>query len=293
MELTLQISSVKGDSQAAADKVALYVSEYGSSVIEGRLEESGESLDLLNTVTLQLEDTASEKEKGGTILGYLLPMFLVIFAIIGGMYTAIDVSAGEKERKTLEPLLMTPSSRTEIVSGKFLAVATVSIVTIIISVAAIYISAAFITTTEESARIAVDVKAVLIMLPVALLLAAMFAALLLAVSIYARSFKEAQNYITPLYIAAILPVIVANTVSNLGDNLALFVIPGFNAVVLFRELLVGDYALSHILITVASMIFFTWLSIRYAVRIYSRDEVLFDEQGKKGSRPRRGLILRG
>ncbi|MDY6796587.1 MAG: ABC transporter permease [Actinomycetota bacterium] len=293
VELTLQVSSVRGNSQAAADKVALYVSEYGSSVIEGRLEESDESLDLLNTVTLQLEDTASEKEKGGTILGYLLPMFLVIFAIIGGMYTAIDVSAGEKERKTLEPLLMTPSSRTEIVSGKFLAVATVSIVTIIISVAAIYVSAAFITTTEESARIAVDVKAVLIMLPVALLLAAMFAALLLAISIYARSFKEAQNYITPLYIAAVLPVIVANTVSNLGDNLTLFVIPGFNAVVLFRELLVGDYALSHILITVTSMIFFTWLSIRYAVRIYSRDDVLFDEQGRRGPRSRRGFIFRG
>jgi sodium transport system permease protein len=291
VDLTLQVTSVKGNSQAAADKVALSISEYSTEVIEERLEERGESGDLLNTVALRMEDTASEKEKGGTILGYLLPMFLVIFAIIGGMYTAIDVSAGEKERKTLESLLMTPASRTEIVTGKFLAVATVSMVTIIISVAAIYISAGFISTTEESARIVVDVKAILIMLPIALLLAAMFAALLLAISIYAKSFKEAQNYITPLYIAAVLPVIVANTVPNLGDNLIFFVIPGFNAVVLFRELLVGDYVLSHILITVASMVFFTWLSIRYAARIYSRDDVLFDEERPGRSRLKRRSIF--
>jgi sodium transport system permease protein len=119
----------------------------------------------------------------------------------------------------------------------------------------------------------------------------MFAALLLAISIYAKSFKEAQNYITPLYIAAVLPIIVANTVPNLGDNLVLFIIPGFNAVVLFRELLVGDYVLSHILVTVASMIVFTWLSIRYAARIYSRDDVLFDEERPGRSRLRRRSIF--
>jgi sodium transport system permease protein len=272
----LEINSTRGNSAASVDKVKSAVAAYSELVVADRLEAMGLTTEVLNGVEVEAEDTATAEEKGGAFLGYLLPMFLVIFAMVGGMYTAMDISAGEKERKTLEALLMTPASRTEIVTGKFLAVAAVSVVTILLSMAAIFVTAPLISGSLGEMDLTLNVSAALIMLPVAVLLAAMFAALLLAVSIFARSYKEAQNYVTPLYLLAVLPVIVANALPS-GNYPLLYIIPGFNAVILFRELLVGDFVVSHIALTVVSSIVYTLISIRCAAAIYARDDVLVDE----------------
>ncbi|MDD3719495.1 MAG: ABC transporter permease [Actinomycetota bacterium] len=279
--VTMQANSTKDNSAAAVDKVALIVDDYSEDVVAERLRDLELDTGVLNGVVLVPEDTATEKEKGGTFLAYLLPMFLVIFALVGGMYTAMDISAGEKERKTLEALLMTPASRTEIVTGKFLAVATIAVITIVLSVGAIFVTAPMMASSLGAVDVSLDAATALIMLPIAVLLAAMFAALLLAVSIFARSYKEAQNYVTPLYLLAVLPVIVANVVPSGGSD-ALFVIPGFSAVVLFRELLMDEFILSHILVTAATTIIYTALSIRWAAAIYSRGDVLVDEGGGPG-----------
>jgi sodium transport system permease protein len=272
----LEINSTRGNSAASVDKVKSAVAAYSELVVADRLEAMGLTTEVLNGVEVEAEDTATAEEKGGAFLGYLLPMFLVIFAMIGGMYTAMDISAGEKERKTLEALLMTPATRSEIVTGKFLAVAAVSVVTILLSMAAIFVTAPLISGSLGEMDLTLNINAALIMLPVAVLLAAMFAALLLAVSIFARSYKEAQNYVTPLYLLAVLPVIVANALPS-GNHPLLFIIPGFNAVILFRELLVGEFVVSHIVLTVVSSIVYTLISIRYAAAIYARDDVLVDE----------------
>jgi sodium transport system permease protein len=283
--LDLEINSTHANSAASVDKVKLALDDYSEKLVELRLADLEVSADVLNGVEAEPKDTATQKEKGGTFLGYLLPMFLVIFAMIGGMYTAMDISAGEKERKTLEALLMTPASRSEIVTGKFLTVATVSVVTIVLSMAAIFFTAPLISGSMGEVDLTLDAQAALVMVPVAVLLASMFAALLLAVSIFARSYKEAQNYVTPLYLLAVLPVIVANALPS-GSNPLLYAIPGFNAVLLFREVLLGEYVASHIIITVVTSIFYTVLSVRYATRIYSREDVLVDEGGvpRRGSR---------
>ncbi len=285
--VTVQTNSTKDNSVAAADKVSLVVSSYGDAMVAERLESAGLSKDIINRVALEVQDTATQKERGGTFLAYILPMFLVISALVGGMYTAMDISAGEKERKTLEALLMTPASRTEIVAGKFLAVATIAVVTIILSLGAIFATAPLISSSMGAVDITLDARAALIMLPIAILLAAMFAALLLAVSIFARSYKEAQNYITPLYLLAILPVIVASAIPS-GKSSVPFVIPGYNAVMLFRELLVGDFIFSDICVTALTLAAYTVLSIRWASSVYSREDVLVNEGGGR----RRLLALR-
>lgn len=282
VDLKLLVDSTSADSAAAVDKVRVVIEEYNDGVIAERLESQNLTTEVLNGVVVDPVDTATGKKKGGTFLGYLLPMFLVIFAMIGGMYTAMDISAGEKERRTLEALLMTPASRGEIVTGKFLAVATVSIVTVLLSVAAMFITAPMISGSIEEIDVTLDLNVALVMLPAAILLAAMFSALLLAVSIFARGYKEAQNYVTPLYLLAVLPVIVANALPA-SDNPLLFLVPGFNAVLLFREVLVGDFIVDHIALTMVSSIFYTLLSIRYAAWIFSREDVLLDE----GGNPRR------
>ncbi len=275
IELDLRVNSTKRNSASSVDKVELSVKGYSESVVALRLENEQVEKSVLSGIDIRARDIATEKEKGGTFLGYLLPMFLVIFSLLGGMYTAMDISAGEKERRTLEALLLTPASRTEIVLGKFFAVASVSIVTVALSVASIFVTGRFISGSLGQVELGLDLKAAVVMVPVAILLAAMFAALLLAVSIYARSYKEAQNYVMPLYLLAVVPVLVANSISVKGTPL-LFVIPGFNAVVLFREVLIGEFVALNIVITIVSMMAFTALSILYAVKIYSRDDVMVE-----------------
>jgi sodium transport system permease protein len=291
VSLVLKINSTKDNSSGAADKVRPVVNEYSNRVIARRLESLGASTAVLNRVEVQAEDTATKKETGGKFLGFLLPMFLVLFSILGGMYTAIDISAGEKERKSLEALLMTPASRSEIVIGKFLTVATVSVTSVALSLVSIFVTAQFIARSMKAVEVSLDWQVALLLVPISLLLAGMFAALLLAICIFARSYKEAMNYITPLYLLVIMPILFANTVATENPPAILFAIPGFNAVLLFREVLVGDYVPLHIFLTVVSLLFFAGLSIYYAIRNFSREDVLVDEGGPdRGRRKRPGLL---
>lgn len=280
IDLVLQVNSTKDRASPSVDKIMIAVGGYNKELINERLGDIGVNTSILREVGIITEDTATRKEKGGTFLGYLLPMFLSLFAILGGMYTAMDISAGEKERNTLEALLMTPASRLEIVTGKFLTVATVAIVTVVLAVGSVFITAQFMTGSLGDVEITIEAKAAAIMIPVAVLLASMFAAVLLAVSIFAKSYKEAQNYVTPIYLLAVFPIIVANVIGS-DVTTALFIIPGFNAVILFRELLVGDYVAAHIIVTAVSIIACTAVAIWYAVRIYSREDVLLDEERRQ------------
>jgi sodium transport system permease protein len=202
----------------------------------------------------------------------------VLFSIVGGMYVAIDVSAGEKERKTLEALLVTPLSRLRIVTGKFLAVATTSIVSVVLSVTSMF--GAFKIWPPNPAfgipaSFNISITTAIIMLGIGIILSIMFAALLLAVAIFAKSFKEAQNYITPFYLLAILPVSIFSSIPGFKPPLALFFIPSVNAVFLFKENLMGEFIASHIIITVASTILFAIAAIVIATKIFSRESVLF------------------
>src|SRR5690606_7638915 len=111
-------------------RVAAGISQYNSQLIQSRLMDQNVDPTVLIGATIEPVDVASSQEKSGFGLSFILPLFIVMWAITGGMYTAIDASAGEKERKTLEALLLTPASRLDIVLGKFLAVASVSLVSI-------------------------------------------------------------------------------------------------------------------------------------------------------------------
>lgn len=276
-ELTLLINSTRSGSSSSVAAMELSIREYNDVLVAQRLEELGSGIDVLSGAEISARDTATPHEKGGTFLGFLLPMFLVLFSIVGGMYVAMDISAGEKERRTLESLLLTPVTRLEIVTGKFLTVAAVAMTTIVLALASIFVTAQFISGSLGDARISLGPAVLGVMLPVALLLAAMFASLLLALSIFAKSYKEAQNYVMPLYILVFLPIVVANTI-NIESTPLLFLIPGFNAVLLFRELLVGVFDPLNITITLASLVAFTAASIWWAVKTYSRDDVLLGEQ---------------
>ena len=113
------------------------------------------------------------------------------------------------------------------------------------------------------------------MIGIGVLLSIMFAALLLAVAIFAKSYKEAQNYVMPLYLLVVLPVSLMNSLPGFKPSLAFFSTPAVNAVMLFKEILMDQFVVSHVFVTFASLLVFSAISIMVAAKIYSREGILF------------------
>lgn len=278
-QVTITQKSSNYDSSTAASKINAALSVFNQTEAAKRLQTAELAPTILTSIIPQPKDLASAQELSGYFLGFLLPMFIVIFAIIGGMYVAIDVSAGEKERKTLEALLVTPVSRMKIVIGKFLAVATMATITIVLSVFSMY--AAFkivpppnIAGTGQMA-VNLTIPTLLLLLLVGVILAIMFAGLLLSVAIFAKSYKEAQNYLSPLYLLAVLPVALTSLVPGFKPTTPYFLLPGINAVYLMKEVLLGNFIMPHMLTTLASLLVFAALGILLATKIYSKEGILF------------------
>lgn len=282
-------NSTNEKSALALNKVNGAITIINANIQKQRLKERDLDPKLTTKVFIRVDDMATPREIGGLVLGFILPMFIVMWSIIGGQYTAIDVSAGEKERKTLEPLLLTPASRMEIVFGKFLAVATAALSSVIVSLASMSAAFRYFGLTNMPANPAsagteigklnfhLDPAAIFLFLAVGFLLVLMFSAVILSISIFARSFKEAQSYIGPAYLIVILPIVLINTMPSFQPGIWFYAIPAANAVMLFKELLLGIYNGGHIILTIVSLLLFSFIAIYAAARIYQQEKVLFKE----------------
>lgn len=292
VKIKILIKSTNEKYGSALAKIEAAIKELNDKTLKDRFSAQKVNTAILSDISIEQEDTATQKERGGFGLGFILPIFIVIWAITGGQYTAIDVSAGEKERKTLEALLLTPVKRFTLVLGKFLAVATTALVSVIVSLGSLYFSIKFFgigpisgSGKFQSANPAspqgaifdfsIDMQTLGLIFIVSLLLVFLFSALLLSISIFAKSFKEAQNYLGPLYLVIILPISLMNTMIGTEPDLWIFTLPAINAVALFKELLVGTYNYSHIIVTIASLSIFSLVALLAATRIYSKESVLF------------------
>ncbi len=168
---------------------------------------------LLNPVTIEEHNTADMREVLGERVGGILPYMFIIFCFMGAMYPAIDLGAGEKERGTLETLLLAPIRRYQIVLGKFLVIFTTGVTAALLCLTSMGVMLATKgqEVTGELGEVIASVSVVDLVLIAAMLIptAAMFAAVLLSVSIYAKSFKEASAYCGPLNFLAIVPAFIA------------------------------------------------------------------------------------
>lgn len=283
-EILVYQDSTNTSSVNAFNRFNLAVNAFNDQTISQRFASQNINQQILAKIISKPADVASDKERGGFGLGLLLPMFIVIWSIAGGQYTAIDVSAGEKERKTLESILLTPAKRIEIVLGKFMAVATTSLVSVVVSLGSLYAAMSFgfgaLTNPgglsgTGGTNFSIDLGTLLLLFVVSLLLVVMFSAIQLSIGIFAKNYKEAQSYIGPAYLIVVLPIAVLNTLPNYNPELWFYFLPVVNALSLFKELLLGVYDLSHILATIFSLLVYSAFAIVVTLRIYSKEEVLF------------------
>jgi len=261
----------------AEDRFDEVTDELSDSIVAARLRKEKLPSSFLTPLWMARgADVATDSEKVFYLIGAILPYIIIAFAFLGGMYPAIDLGAGEKERGTLETLVLSPATRTEIALGKFLVILTSALTAAFLGVASIALSIRYIAPQALLDKLDLDLP-VSTIIPVVLLTippAAAFSGLFLAISIYARSFKEAQNYIAPLQFILILPA-MAPMLPGFEISWTVAAIPLVNVSMISKELLKGDVNWGYYALTCASCLAAAGLCIAFAIAQFRKEEVLF------------------
>lgn len=276
--LVLQYDGSSKLSQTAKLQAQQIINGYIKQLVSVSLNKRGISPELLVPITLEEQNKASRDKMNGFYLSMILPLIITVWAVIGGMYTAIDVAAGEKERGTLETLLMTPLSRTTIVMGKFLAILTVAMGAVMLAILSMVITLKFIiplfVNKGVEQNISLPLGVIGLILFVASMLTAFISALELTLSTWARNFKQAQNYITPLYLVVMIPALVILTMQSFTLPGYLYLIPIFNTMQLLKELFAGQIIPGHLFTVTASSLGYIYLAFILAVDTFNKEKVV-------------------
>ncbi|NLY53625.1 MAG: ABC transporter permease [Firmicutes bacterium] len=279
--LQVQYDAAREKSGLAAGKLQSALDLFATSIIKERLAARGFDTNFLTPFHRQLENIAPEEKMGSTILSFMLPMIIGIWAALGGMYTAIDVAAGEKERGTLEPLLATPPKRSSLVMGKYLAVVVTSMFSATLSLASLILSMAVAPQALASMGASSDIVFVLppatlaAFLLASLLLAGLFSAISIVLSVFARSFKEAQVYLSPLSFLLVIPAFLTQFITPAEAPFVLHLLPIANNLLMMKGALLGGLTTPVLLVSVGSSLLYIAIGIVLTIQLFSKEQVLF------------------
>ncbi len=234
---------------------------------------------ILKPINLENIDIAEAKESLGAKIGGLVSYILLPLCLMGAMYPAIDLGAGEKEKGTLESLLISPVSRLQIVLGKFFTVVTTSLFAAIMALFSLFFWG-FIFAQALAVDAIINIvgtigglnilSALLMLFPVVLF----FSALVLTISIYARSFKEAQNYMGPLTIIVIAPLIIA-MLPGINLNMQWAMVPISNVALAVKDILKGQFDIQLLIFVWLFQFLLAAAMLAFSVFWFKQEKVLF------------------
>lgn len=257
------------------------IMEFDGRVLEQRIASLGLDNDILEPTTIEESNIADETKTSTSMLAMFMPFLVVILMTVGGVPPATDLVAGEKERNTFEPLLTTKPGRASILIGKYLTVTLFSFVTVIATVSGL-VTGYFINpdtlsigTGQQITGFYVPPMALILSLLIAITLGMTFAGIQIALSTYARSFKEAQVYLSFLMIAAMVPA-YTNMFTQPNDiPFYSFLLPVVNTISAFKIVLGGSVNYFYLLMAFASSIVYVIAALAVAVMMFKREKFLF------------------
>jgi sodium transport system permease protein len=282
---TVTIYGYDGDlkSDLAAKKVRDYLKDYRDDVVKKRLSLRNLPASVLKPFEIKDQNVAPPEKSGGALFfGGFIAYIVVFLCLNGGMHPAMDLTAGEKERGTMETILSSPISRTHLVLGKFLLVLTTALTTAALSVISMAISFTIanafqtrpIQAGEEGTTLHIGFGAALSVFIMAVPLAVLFSSVLITISTFAKSYKEAQSYIMPLLFIVIIPAIAA-MIPGVELNPKLALVPILNVSLLCKELVIGTYHWNYIAIIFSSTCVYAAAALFLAIKMFQREDVLF------------------
>jgi sodium transport system permease protein len=257
----------------SAERLNLAIKTYSESVTVGRVQDRGLDPNLLAPVSLDAQDLATPAQLGGYFASFTLPILLATIVAQGGMFLAIDVTAGEKERGTLESVLVTPANDFEVFMGKLSAVFTLTCVPIVLTFMGFYIASSILPASVTQGAVlpfGVVLAAILLSLPLALF----FDAALMIVAVRTKTFKDAQQALTPFMFAAIAPAMVAAFATP--TNLMFYGVPVYGTAALVGKLATGAPVseLAYLFALLGSLLA-SVVCIWIGLRVFNRERLLY------------------
>ncbi len=253
-----------------------YIEALGRHEVDERLRMNNLRPAFIDPFDVQAADIATDSRMLQAVLGGVMPYMLFIFCFLGAFYPALDLTAGEKERFTLETLLLSPVSRMDIAAGKFLVTFIAAVTAAVLFTASMYLTfTQGILPEGATEQLNIQFEPLALALTASLLIpiAALIAAVVLGVALLGRSFKEAQNYVTPLQFLFIIPSGVA-FLPDLETEIHLAFIPLVNVSMLMKELMKGNYLWDFYWITLGSLLLLTGLGLWGTSWLFRRESVL-------------------
>lgn len=307
IQIQLDYTSTSQKSDYTESIMKELVDKYRNALLTKNLEKEGLTEDFLHPVTYEAVDSATLSESMGMNMGGSIGMIVIIMILMGAFYPAVDVTAGEKERGTLETLLTLPVTNFQMITSKFISVSIISCITAVISLLALGGSIIFIMLAlpgDELVQIPVGafVNCIPVMLLVMVTTALLLTALSMCFCVFAKSTKEANNYMTPVMLVVMLATMMGMFPTvELDYKTAL--IPIVNVSLLIKQVLAQAMDLSLALITILVNCAYSILIIWILARMYDSEDIMFSdgfrsirlfqkrEDIKKGTIPATGDVM--
>jgi len=257
------------------------INEFKKRVVANRLEKMGLDDEIIKPVKIEETNIANDARAGLSMLSMILPVLLIILLSAGGMALATDLVAGEKERNTFEPLLTTKAGRSSILIGKYLTVALFSFVSAIASILGMVLGyfidpkAMTLGTGAQFSGFSISGTAILLILIISVLMGMTFAGIQIALSTYAKSFREAQTYLSFLIIIAMIPGYATILMQPNEIPLYMYVVPILNTISAFKTVLGVNVNYTCLAIALTSSVAYVIISLRIAISLFNKERVLF------------------
>ncbi len=281
---TVKIYFYDGEMKSSfgANRLEKFLKDYRDTVVKDRLAAKNLPASVLSPFAIKQENVAPPEKVSGATFGSFIGYTVIILCMTGAMYPAIDLTAGEKERGTMETILSSPISRLDLVCGKFLLVFSASLATAILSVISMGGSFAILGHTTlmnsssggQTLALNLGLLSVVSVFLMALPLAFLFSAVLMTIALFAKSYKEAQSYLTPMTFLIVIPA-VASVMPGVELTPKLALIPILNTSLVCKEIITGTYHWNSIALIFVSTCVYAGVALFLAVKTFQRESVLF------------------
>ncbi|MDZ4703858.1 MAG: ABC transporter permease [Saprospiraceae bacterium] len=283
--VTIFYDSSKDLLEERVSDIKTSIEQLSQNLLLARLNDQKLPQGFVKPIDLREQNIAPQDRVIGKIMGRFLPMMLLLFIFTGCIYIAIDITAGEKERRTLQTLFTAPLKVSEIIAGKFLATYTVGLVSATMNVlsllVAMYIQVQLLSggKADEAFSLPIGPEGWAWMALIIVLATAFMAAISIAVVLLANSYKEAQSYVSPLMMIIIIPALMSQ-LPGMDLTATTAMIPILNISLAIGAIFQGIFNVGHILIVVFFALLYAGLALYLASLTFGNENVVTGDKVK-------------
>tara|TARA_B100001769_G_scaffold262594_1_gene245158 strand:- start:2560 stop:3777 length:1218 start_codon:yes stop_codon:yes gene_type:complete len=274
----LYISTSEASNEARS-RIIDSIIDWESNVVNGTLVEAGLDPDsTLDPVrwdgNWESADAATKGEQAGLALSLFIPMVIAIWTASSAIQPSIDMTAGERERGTLEALLCLPCSRLQLLAGKWLAVASITSAGVALQIGGLLFAITYLASSSVIGIPSVSMLSMALLLGAVVIFAIMVVAFELALAMKAHSVKEAGSLLGPAILFIIFPALFTQVINLDTVESWWFAIPLVNILLAMRELLLDRVILEHVMVWLISSLIYAGLAAWFAARQFRREDLV-------------------